>query len=46
MGYFHALNHKRNIETSPFPQCVEAYVCVWLCVDSAGIHLSSVALPG
>lgn len=43
---FMLLITKETLKHPPFPQCVGAYVCVWLCVDSAGIHLSSVALPG
>ncbi len=36
-------------ETVKYPLsavCGSVCVCVWLHVDSAGIHLSSVALPG
>lgn len=42
---FMLLITKETLKHPPFRSVWER-TCVWLCVDSAGIHLSSVALPG
>lgn len=44
MDHCNALHHKRNSEARLSSPCGSACMC--LCVDSTGIHLSSVAFAG